>query len=177
MADSHRGSVWHEVVDGLRRLFGGPASNDQPFAQLLDLLVLGGRLRDEVRELEADAPALSFRAPREEEQQLVQEEMTAARNDLPYFEQALLDAWRRSGGQASEVAYESTDPTQDRAADALIRYLVTTRAATVRTEEHANQQYTYFISVDWQTLFELAEHAGIALRPALERASTEPATG
>jgi len=175
MADSQHGSVWHEVVDGLRRLLGGPAATDQPFAQLLDLLVLGGRLRDEVRELEADAPALSFRAPREEEQQLVREETEAARKDLPYFEQALLDAWRCSGGRGGEVAYASTDPTQDRAADVLIRYLVTTRAATVRTEEHAEQQYTYFISVDWPTLFALAEHAGIALRPALERGHTESA--
>src|SRR2546423_6152515 len=132
MADSQRGSVWQEVVDGLRRLLGGTASTDQPFAQLLDLLVLGGRLRDEMKGRETDASALSFRAPREEEEQLMREEMAAARNDLPHFEQALLDAWRRSGGRGSEVAYISTDSTQDRAADVLIRYLVTTRAAGVR---------------------------------------------
>jgi hypothetical protein len=177
MADSQRGSVWHEVVDGLRRMLGGPASTDQPFAQLLDLLVLGGRLRDEVKEREVDANAVSFRAPREEEEQLARDEMAAARKDLPDFERALIDAWRRSGGRGSEVACESKDPAQDRAADVLIRYLVTTRAASVRTEEHAEQEYTYFISVDWETLFLLAEHAGIALRPALERGSAAPAAG
>ena len=67
------------------------------------------------------------------------------------------------------MPYSTTEPAQDRAADVLIRYLVTTDVATVRSEEKPSQQYVYHVAVDWPTLFELAEHTGIALRPALER--------
>jgi hypothetical protein len=170
MAQADRGSFWREVGNGLRHLIGNDwPREDQAFAGLLDVLVRGTKLKDDLLAVETDAPAVSTRDPRAEEAQLVREELATARADLPDFEAALVDAWQRSRGTTKEVPYSAAEPTQDRAADVLIRYLVTTDVATVRSEETRPQQYVYHLAVDWPTLFELAEHAGIALRPALER--------
>jgi hypothetical protein len=170
MAHADRGSFWREVGNGLRHLIGNDwPREDQAFAGLLDVLVRGTKLKDDLLAVETDAPAVSTRDPQAEEAQLVREELATARADLPDFETALVDAWQRSHGTTKEVPYSTTEPTQDRAADVLIRYLVTTDVATVRSEEKRAQQYVYHLAVDWTALFELAEHAGVALRPALER--------
>ena len=171
MAQSTAGNVWEEVAGGLRRLLGGSwPGGERPIAVLLDLLVRGSKLQDDLRAVDLDASSTTTREPGVEER-LVRQELEAARADLPDFERALADAWRRSGGRAREVRFDARDPVQDRAADVLIRYLVTTRMATVRTEERAEQQYTYYISVDWETLFALAGHLDVdpaELRGALE---------
>ena len=169
MAQADRHSFWREVGNGLRRLFGNNwPGEDRAFAVLLDVLVRGTKLRDEVVSVEADAPAVSTRDPQAEEAQLAQHELATARADLPDFERALVDAWKRSRGTSKEIPYASKDPSQDRAADVLIRYLVTTELATVRSEEAGPQQYTYYLAVDWTTLLALADHLEIGLRPALE---------
>jgi hypothetical protein len=174
MAPADRGSFWQEVGHGLRRLFGDewPRPHDA-FAALLDALVRGKKLQDELVAVESDASAVSTRDPQAEEAQLAKHELDTARADLPDFERALVDAWERSGGSTAEVPYRSTDPIEDRAADVLIRYLVTTDVATVRSEEIGSEQYTYFVGVQWPTLFELAEHLGIELRAALERGAQQ----
>jgi hypothetical protein len=170
MAHADHGSFWHEVGNGLRHLFGNDwPREDQAFAGLLDVLVRGKKLKDDLRTMESDAPAVSTRDPQAEEAQLAREELATARADLPDFEAALIDAWRRSHGTTKEVPYSAAEPMQDRAADVLIRYLVTTDVATVRSEEKRPQQYVYHLAVDWPTLFALAEHVGVGLRPALER--------
>ncbi|SRR5579884_1573908 len=168
MAHADRGSFWQEVGNGLRRLFGNNwPSEDRPFAVLLDVLVRGKKLKDDVVTVEADAPAVSTRDPQAEEAQLARQELATARADLPEFERALVDAWRRSRGKSEEIVYSSADPAQDRAADVLIRYLVTTDMATVRSEEVGPRQYRYYLAVDWPALLALADHLGLALRPAL----------
>lgn len=172
MADSPVTNVWEEVAGGLRRLFGGAwPHTDRPIAALLDLLVRGSKLQDDLRAVALDAPAASTSDPAAEEARLAHEELESARADLPEFERALVDAWRRSGGSQREVPYDSTDPEQDRAADVLIRYLVTTRTATVRTEERGENQYRYDIVVDWDTLIVLASHVDADLRGALNHAA------
>jgi hypothetical protein len=171
MAQADRGSFWQEVGSGLRRLLGSHwAAEDRAFGVLLDVLVRGKKLKDDVVTAEADAPAVSTRDPRAEEAHLVQQELATARADLPDFERALIDAWQRSGGTGREVAYRTTDPAEDRAADLLIRYLVTTDMATVRSDETGSEQYTYYLAVDWDTLIALTEHLDAPLRPALESA-------
>ena len=169
MASAEHGGFWHEVGSGLRRLFGDdwPGEN-RPFASLLDVLVRGGKLRNELKAVEADAPATSTYDTRAEEAELAHQELATARADLPDFEHALVDAWSRSGGREQELLYASEDPAQDRAADVLIRYLVTTDTATVRSVERGSEKYDYYVAVDWTTLFELTEHTGIPLRQALE---------
>jgi hypothetical protein len=172
MAQADRGSFWHEVGTGLRRLFGNNwPHEDRAFAVLLEVLVRGKKLKDDVVTAEADAPAVSTRDPQAEEAQLVRQELATARADLPDFERALVDAWKRSRGTAKEIPYSSTDPGQDRAADVLIRYLVTTDLATVRSEETAPRQYRYYLNVDWTALLAVAEHLELPLRHALESGS------
>ncbi|HLH26973.1 MAG TPA: hypothetical protein VK066_30990 [Chloroflexota bacterium] len=176
MADSGRTNVWEEVAGGLRRLLGGSwPPGDRPIAALLDLLVRGSKLQDDLRAVALDSPPVSEREPAQEEARIVQEELDTARADLPEFERALADAWRRSGGQQRELRYDSGDPAEDRAADVLIKYLVTTRTATVRTEdrpaEHGEPRYWYYIAVDWDALFALAKHLDVDLRDALDRAA------
>ena len=172
MADSPASHVWEEVAGGLRRLLGGNwPPTERPIAALLDLLVRGGKLQDDLRAVALDSPAGSTNDPAAEEARVAHEELEAARANLPEFERALADAWRRSGGSQREVPYDATDPEQDRAADVLIRYLVTTRTATVRTEERGENQYRYDIAVDWDSLFVLASHLDVDLRGALNHAA------
>lgn len=172
MADSPATNVWEEVAGGLRRLLGSTwPHGERPVAALLDLLVRGSKLQNDLRAVALDAPAVSNREPADEEARVAREELETARANLPEFERALADAWRRSGATQREVRYDSVDPHQDRAADVLIRYLVTTRTATVRTEEQGEQQgepqYRYFIAVDWDALMALAAHLEVDLRGAL----------
>ncbi|HEY7064974.1 MAG TPA: hypothetical protein VII06_26100 [Chloroflexota bacterium] len=171
MADSAAPNVWEEMAGGLRRVLGGNWPHSEgPIAALLDLLVRGSKLENDLRAAALDAPPASSRGPVLDEARLAREELETARVDRPEFERALRDAWRRSGTSQREVPYESADPEQDRMADVLIRYLVTTRTATVRTEERAAQQYRYFIAVDWDALFTLAAHLEVDLRGALNEA-------
>jgi hypothetical protein len=176
MADSPATNVWEEVAGGLRRLLGGGWNpSDRPIGALLDLLVRGSKLQDDLRAVALDAPAGSEQGSADEEARIAHEELEAARANLPEFERALADAWRRSGGTQREVPYASADPEQDRAADVLIQYLVTTRTATVRTEDLGEQQgapqYRYFIAVDWDALMGLATHLEVDLRGALNKAA------
>jgi hypothetical protein len=164
------------VAGGLRRLLGGEwPPRERPIAALLDLLVRGSKLHDDLRAVALDAPAVSSHETADEEARIVREELDAARANLPEFERALADVWRRSSGTQREVCFDSTDPAQDRAAGVLIQYLVTTRLATVRTEERGEragqQQYWYYIAVDWAALFKLAGHLEVDLRGALDQAA------
>src|SRR5215210_6476799 len=84
MAHADRSTFWHEVGNGLRRLLGNNwPGEDRAFAVLLDVLVRGKKLKDDVVTAEADAPALSTYDPRAEEAHLAQQELAAARADLP----------------------------------------------------------------------------------------------
>ena len=57
----------------------------------------------------------------------------------------------------------------------LIEYLVTTGAATVRTEDRGEvqgtPQYWYYIAVDWDALFAMATYLDVDLRGALNKAA------
>jgi hypothetical protein len=173
MAHEHHTGFWSEVTSGLQRLLGGGwPPTDRPFAVLLDVLVRGSKLQDDLHVREVEASAVSTRELDEEEGRLAREELDAARADLPEFEAALVDAWKRSGGSDAEVPYDSADPSQDRAADALIRYLVTTRTASVRTVEQ-DTSYVYHVSVNWDTLDTLAQHFDVDIRAALRDAASE----
>ena len=170
MKDTAREGVWEESAGRLRRLLGAEERRDEaPFAALLDLLVWGSKFQNEVREIEADAAPTSTAEPQAEEARVAREELAAARADLPRFERALLEAWQRSGGTDRELAYDAADPARDAAADVLIRYLVTTHMASVRSEERAPEQYIYHVAVYWDALFVVADYLNIPLRAALEQ--------
>jgi len=176
MADSPATNIWEEVAGGLRRLLGGTwPHSEQPIGALLDLLVRGSKLENDLRAAALDAPAVSGHDEEDEEARIAREDMEGARTNLPDFERAPTDAWRRSGGSQREVRYDSADPEQDRAASMLIDYLVTTGTATVRTEERGEQQgtpqYWYYIAVEWDALFAMATYLDVDLRGALNKAA------
>jgi hypothetical protein len=87
-----------------------------------------------------------------------------ARQRVRDFRAALEDAYARSGGDPRrEVTYDGADPGQDVMADILIRYLVRTDNAEVRTAEPAPGHYLYTLTVNWDRLRRRAEAEGISL--------------
>ena len=73
-----------------------------------------------------------------------------------------------------EIRLDDRDPEQNAIADALIAYLVRFDLAESRSEETEPGHYDYFISVDWDPLYRVAESAGIDLPAALARAASIP---
>ena len=66
---------------------------------------------------------------------------------------------RSTGG--GELALDSRDPAEDRLAGALISILVAGDFATARTEDLGNEQYRYYVTVDWPWLDEMAVRVGL----------------
>jgi hypothetical protein len=136
---------------------GAAEADDRAYASLLG--ALARELADaQALDVEAASPARRDMADvKEEEQRLAEAQFAAARRDVDAFRTALLDARRRSGPDGSgEAAYDAADPAQDATADLLIRYLVRTGYAEVRTEEPAPGRYRYFLRVAWDRLRLLA---------------------
>lgn len=161
-------------ADELRRRRPGFPDRGRPVASLLDALVWFFKLRADTAELESNARARrSMGDVVEEEQRMIGDELDHARESLPAFE----DGLRRvqtvglaAGGLRPdlEVSFDSTEPEQDRAAGALIAYLVSTGFATVRTEDRSDQRYRYHIAVDWSSLDDFAGRLGLPSASAVE---------
>ena len=159
-------------AEELRRLRPGFPDRGRPYASLLDALVWFFKAPAEATTLEANARA---RRPMgdvaEEERRLAGDELDRARQSLPAFEDGLRRA--RTVGLAAggltaggprpdlEVSFDSVEPEQDRAAGALIAYLVATDFATVRTEDLPGERYRYHIAVDWPGLDDFAARLGL----------------
>ena len=77
-------------------------------------------------------------------------------------------------GLHCEIRLDDRDTEQNAIADALIAYLVRWDLAESRSEETEPGHYDYFISVNWDALYQLAESAGIDLPAALARAASIP---
>jgi hypothetical protein len=127
------------------------------------LVALARELADaEAAQVEMHAPARRDMADvKAEEHQLAEEEAAAARRRAEAFRSAVIDARRRSAPDgAGEAGYDSGNPEENAMADLLIRYLVRTDYAEVRTEDVAPGRHRYYIRVDWPRLRNLAENAG-----------------
>ncbi len=110
------------------------------------------------------APVVSLADVQHQQKRAAQDEMAEARRELRSFRSALEDARSRGGPAGTEeVAYDSSDATQDDQADALIQYLVRTGYADVRTEEVGRGRYVYHFRIHWQDLQALAEERGHSL--------------
>jgi|SRR5579864_271123 len=132
---------------------------DRAYASLLDALTRD-RVETEALEREMSAPASHLT----DLKQLERTEREEARRELDEFRTALGDVHRRAhGDEKAEVPYDSSEPTQDSAADVLIQYLVRPGYAEVRTEERGSGHYVYHIRVDWAKLRALAQQQGHAL--------------
>jgi hypothetical protein len=136
-------------------------TDERAYAALLDALTRD-RLEVEAVEREMQATARRSLAEVQEDQQRAErDELAEARRELDDFRSAITDLRRRGGTDgAAEVAYDSSVPAQNQAADVLIQYLVRPGYAEVRTEEPKPEQYVYNIRVDWPRLRALAEAQG-----------------
>jgi hypothetical protein len=136
-------------------------ADERAYASLLDALTRD-RVETEAIEREMQASARRSLADLSEAQaRFAQAELAEARQELGGFRAALDDLHNRGGATGdNEVAYDSSRPDQNNAADILIQYLVRPGYAEVRTEEPAPSQYVYHVRADWPRLFELAEATG-----------------
>jgi hypothetical protein len=136
-------------------------SDERAYVALLDALTRD-RLGVEAVEREMQATAQRSQADVQHDQERAERsELAEARRELDEFRTALTDVRQRSQPEGrAEVAYDSSDPAQNAAADVLIQYLVRPGYAEVRTEEPRPGQYVYYIVVAWPRLRELADAQG-----------------
>jgi hypothetical protein len=152
-------TVLDERLAELRRRRRGFPDRDEPFASLAEAIVWCSKVPAETRGLEASAGARRPMADvAEDEERLRTTELERARASALDLENGLRLA--RSTGER-ELALDSRDPAEDRLAGALISILVAGDFATARTEELGNEQYRYFIAVDWPWLDEMAARVGL----------------
>jgi hypothetical protein len=143
----------------LRERRRGFPDRDRPYASLLDALAWIFKADAEVTNVEVLSTAGRPMADVKEEERRVEDaELERAHETLPEFEEGLRSALRAG---EREIAFDSRDQRQDRVAGALIRYLVSTGFATVRTEELGGDAFRYHIAVDWPRLDDLAARLGL----------------
>ena len=145
------------------------------FAELLDLIVRDYAITDAQKDVDlnasVDEPAAVIEA---DKQQIVTDEAERARELFPSFRTGLLLAFEAQGIGRPEIRLDDRDGEQNAIADALIAYLVRFDLAESRSEETEPGHYDYFISVNWDSLYQLAQSAGIDLPAALARAASIP---
>lgn len=135
--------------------------------QLYQHIVQAFALRDELIDIDLNANASESGG-----------DLSAAKQDALNREQAIagqLEPYFRSGiakAQAAggEITLNDQDPIENREADALIRYLVSFGLASSRAEE-TPPGYTYFVTVNWDKLRQVATGANIDFDAALASVS------
>jgi hypothetical protein len=103
----------------------------------------------------------------EAKQEAIAREQAVSSQLEPFFRSGIAKAL--AAGNA-EIALSDQDPTENKEADALIRYLVSYGLATSRSEE-TPPGYTYFIVVNWDKLRQVATGANIDFDAAMASAS------
>lgn len=145
------------------------------FAELLDLIVRDYAITDAQKDVDlnapADEPATVIEA---DKRHIVSEAAERAREMFPSFRTGLVLAFEAQALGRHEIRLDDRDAEQNAIADALIAYLVRFGFAESRSEETGPGHYDYFISVSWDSLYRLAESAGIDLPAALARAASIP---
>jgi hypothetical protein len=148
---------------------------DDPFAALLDAIVRGYVITDAQKDVDlnatADEPAAVIEA---EKQRAVQNASNRAQTLAAPFRQGLILAFEAQGIEHPEIRLDDRDPEQNAIADALITFLVSFDLADSRSEETEPGHYDYFITVNWDSLYAVANDVGIDLPAALARAATTP---
>jgi hypothetical protein len=146
-----------------------------PFAELLESIVRDYVITDAQKDIDLNAPADEDAAVIEAEKRHIVEDASArARDLLPSFRTGLILAFEAQGIGKPEIQLDDRDAKQNAIADALIMYLVRFDLAESRSEETEPNHYDYFISVNWDPLYQVATDAGIDLPAALARAASIP---
>ena len=146
-----------------------------PFAELLESIVRDYVITDAQKDVDLNAPADEDAAVIEaEKRHIVADAEARARDLLPSFRTGLILAFEAQGIGKPEIQLDDRDAKQNAIADALIMYLVRFDLAESRSEETDPNHYDYFISVNWDPLYQVATDAGIDLPAALARAASIP---
>jgi hypothetical protein len=136
--------------------------------QLYQHIVQAFALKDELIDIDLNAKASESGGDlNEAKQEALAREQTISSQLEPYFRSGLAKANVAGNG---EVALSDQDPIQNKEADALIRYLVSFGLASSRSEE-TPPGYTYFVTVNWDKLRQVATGANIDFDAALASAS------
>lgn len=136
--------------------------------QLYQHIVQAFALKDDLIDIDLNAKASESGGDLSEAKQEALEREKAVSSQLePYFRSGIAKAQAAGNG---EIALSDQDPIENREADALIRYLVSFGLASSRSEE-TPPGYTYYITVNWDKLRQVAAGANIDFDAALSSAS------
>ncbi len=146
-----------------------------PFADLLESIVRDYVITDAQKDVDLNASADGDAGGIEaEKQQIVTDASRRGEEMLPAFRTGLLLAFEAQGIGHTEIRLDDRDAEQNSIADALIMYLVRFDLAESRSEETDPGHYDYFISVNWDHLYRVADQAGVNLPAALARDASIP---
>jgi hypothetical protein len=146
-----------------------------PFAELLESIVRDLVIPDGQKDIDLNATADESAASIESSKQRVASvARDQSRQLYPAFRTGLILAFEAQGEGHPEIRLDDRDAEQNTIADALIKYLVGFDLAESRSEETEAGHYDYFVSVNWDPLYQFAESVGVDLPAALARAATIP---
>jgi len=134
------------------------------FDQLFQHIVQAFALQDELIDIDLNANASEAGGDlTEAKQEALDREQAVARQMESAFRSGLAKALAAGNG---EIALSDQIPAENAEADALIRYLVSYQLASSRSEE-TPPGYTYYLTVDWNKLRQVAQSANIDLDAAM----------
>lgn len=136
--------------------------------QLFQHIVQAFALKDELIDIDLNANASESGGDLSSaKQDALNREQTISSQLEPSFRSGIAKA--QAAGTA-EIALSDQDPIENKEADALIRYLVSFGLASSRSEA-TPPGYTYYVTVNWDKLRQVAVGANIDFDAALASAS------
>jgi len=133
------------------------------FDQLFQHIVQAFALQDGLIDIDLNANASEAGGDLTEANKTLDREQAVARQMESAFRSGLAKALAAGNG---EIALSDQIPAENAEADALIRYLVSYQLASSRSEE-TPPGYTYYLTVDWNKLRQVAQSANIDLDAAM----------
>ncbi len=137
--------------------------------QVLDYIVSRYVVDDEIRSIDRDAPVTTSVPNDAEKIDAAKREEDRANRLADAFDRGLVRTWQRYAVGGNELPLDDRKPDENAMADALIRFLVSYNLASSRTEETGPMTYTYYVSVNWPKLRDVAQAAGVDLDRVLDR--------
>ncbi len=135
--------------------------------QLYKHIVQAFALKDDLIDIDLNAKASESGGDLSEaKQEAIAREQAVSSQLEPYFRSGVAKAQAAGNG---EIALSDQDPVENKEADALIRYLVSFGLASSRSEE-TPPGYTYYVTVNWDKLRQVATGANIDIDAALANA-------
>lgn len=132
--------------------------------QLYQHIVQAFALKDELIDIDLNAKASESGGDLSAaKQEALNREQAISSQLEPYFRSGIAKA---QAAGTSEIALSDQDPIENKEADALIRYLVSFGLASSRSEE-TPPGYTYFVTINWDKLRQVATGANINFDAAL----------